>query len=465
MPAKKGKASRKKMTQAEYAKLSVAKQVENLISAIESSEKLPWRSVYQLMAPISMRKYVEARDRLESTNIPEAKHHDLAVRFAKFRGANALSVMAEGMARGKRAPIMGTYKYVTELLPDKYVSEGFERPHLKGAKSVAINSFFPLKKKDEETAQSKPDKPSKEEVGDDRTPMGFTAHYEFFIDDMHGVKFESFFRKQPEQSFDPDKLEELMHGVSAELGVPIEDGLAGKPACYVQRVNALTNEIVNCAVQLPPKESFVTLSEYYAAAFHELAHAAHAQMEPEVFSRELAPGSRFEGMTDKQIAAYKEIVAEFSSALLMIDTGVAIESEQKNSAAYVAQFKRSLRDLSAAGFEALVYRAGGKAQQVVSQMTSGSPYQSVNLEQYLQQRQERAEAAIQEHKERVAQWAGKEVDQLVPEDFPAYAKAEMGGFNPVAVLGDEAPESEREVARRPAPSPSPSGRTIAPSPG
>lgn len=102
----------------------------------------------------------------------------------------------------------------------------------------------------------------------------------------------------------------------------------GDRACYV---NMPTDTI-----KMPKKTAFVSMSDYYGAMFHELAH--WTKVEDRV-GRDLKIDDA------KQKYAFEELVAEISSCLLMIELGVPLAQEMlSKSAAYLADWLTRMED-------------------------------------------------------------------------------------------------------------------------
>lgn len=89
---------------------------------------------------------------------------------------------------------------------------------------------------------------------------------------------------------------------------------------------------------MPPREAFVTESEYYATLFHEMVHATG---HPSRLGRFCLPDrdSSF-GSPDY---AFEELVAELGARFLCAEAGIVNECAQNNSS-YIAGWLRILRD-------------------------------------------------------------------------------------------------------------------------
>lgn len=103
-------------------------------------------------------------------------------------------------------------------------------------------------------------------------------------------------------------------------------------------------------IQLPQQSSFVSVENYYATAFHELAHWTGAKHR---LDRDLSKGK-----FGNAAYAFEELVAEMSAAFLCADHG--IQGELRH-AGYIESWLKALRDDKTA-----IFKASALAQKAAS---------------------------------------------------------------------------------------------------
>jgi antirestriction protein ArdC len=150
-----------------------------------------------------------------------------------------------------------------------------------------------------------------------------------------------------EIEFDPnERAQEIIDGYVEGTGPPLHHG--GDRAYY----NVLAD-----AVTVPKQGDFDDGDSYYATVFHEFVHSTGHE-------------SRLKRIESVNFGsdpyAKEELVAEMGAAML---NGLAgIETREENSAAYVANWLRSLRDDSR-----LVINAAAAAQKAADWIVEGPP--------------------------------------------------------------------------------------------
>lgn len=87
-------------------------------------------------------------------------------------------------------------------------------------------------------------------------------------------------------------------------------------------------------IQMPARESFVTDADYYQTLFHEVTHSTGNARR---LARKAVGGSTF----GDHLYSEEELVAEFGSAFLMAEAGLAPDYE--NTAAYIDGWRRAIR--------------------------------------------------------------------------------------------------------------------------
>jgi antirestriction protein ArdC len=89
-------------------------------------------------------------------------------------------------------------------------------------------------------------------------------------------------------------------------------------------------------IRLPPKESFISVQEYYATAFHELAHwTGHGER-----LGRLNKNARF----GDSAYAFEELVAEIAGCFACNEVGIPQSSDLTNHTAYLASWLRVLQN-------------------------------------------------------------------------------------------------------------------------
>ena len=102
-------------------------------------------------------------------------------------------------------------------------------------------------------------------------------------------------------------------------------------------------------INLPKKETFHSVEQYYATAFHEAVHST---------SHETRLNRDLKGGFGKESYGKEELVAELGSAFLCAKTG--INSTIENQASYIDNWIKAIK-----GDSKLIVTASGKAQKAV----------------------------------------------------------------------------------------------------
>lgn len=151
------------------------------------------------------------------------------------------------------------------------------------------------------------------------------------------------------EAFDPatdDTADAIIQGYLTRYGVTLEH-IKGDEAFYSPAADR---------VQLPLREQFPNMAEYYSTAFHELTHSTGHRSRLDRLSRRAFFGN--------EEYSKEELVAEIGAASLLNYVGIETESSFKNSAAYIQSWLRALRNdkkmiVTAAG-------AAGKAFEMIT---------------------------------------------------------------------------------------------------
>lgn len=240
----------------------------------------------------------------------------------RYRGVNTLILTLASMTEGYTSPFWVTYKQA--------VANGWRLKDAKG-KGVAVVLFKPVTRKS--------DSGDEDDDGEDKQ--------ESFLLMRYYVVFNLDLVEVGEDSTVPLP-------VVPELGVfdPIDvaqnviDGMPSKPE--IQHAGDMAYYVVSQdKVVLPVREAFsADPADYYAVAFHELAHATghDSRLGRESLTTKEAWGG--------QHYAKEELVAELCSAMLCAETGIS--PNYVRSASYVSSWLRWADDnrreiISAAG--------------------------------------------------------------------------------------------------------------------
>ena len=106
-------------------------------------------------------------------------------------------------------------------------------------------------------------------------------------------------------------------------------------------------------IALPPKETFVSVAEYYSTLFHEMTHSTGHPTRLGIFSEDMKIAS-----FGSEEYSHEELRAELGSSFLCLESGIKCEDTQRNSSAYLANWARVLR-----AEPKILVSAAGKAQK------------------------------------------------------------------------------------------------------
>lgn len=115
-----------------------------------------------------------------------------------------------------------------------------------------------------------------------------------------------------------------------------------------------TDEIV-----CPCIEQFAVMAEYYSTLFHEMVHSTGHKSRLDRLNRVAAFGS--------EDYSKEELVAELGSAMLCNESGVETEFTVKNSAAYIQNWMKALKEDNT-----LIISAASKAEKAVDYIMKGA---------------------------------------------------------------------------------------------
>lgn len=114
-------------------------------------------------------------------------------------------------------------------------------------------------------------------------------------------------------------------------------------------------------VQLPLREQFPSMAEYYSTAFHELTHSTGHSSRLDRLSRKAFFGN--------EEYSKEELVAEIGAASLLNYVGIETASSFRNSAAYIQSWLRALKN-----DKKMIVTAAGAAGKAFELITSTGAY-------------------------------------------------------------------------------------------
>lgn len=445
------KARGPKRSQSQFKEDKIEQQVNALIESISSTGRLPWRNIYdKSFKPFSASKYVAAYKRLTNKGLEPQEAAVAARKVSHYAGAmTCMSLWAEAMKSRRSVCATGTPYFFKEILPKEYpeyiMPDATYTGVKKGEKTVSIGVFFPVKRNEEESPQNTGNGTEGEK--EEKTTMRFKAYNEIFVDQAVGINVNKFIAPGLNKENDLDEKNKLnismLFDIADRLRVPLIEGLAGDCAKFVRRAQREPDGSIHMIpeVLVPPLQSFISSEEHLAAGFHEFSHACHYRIEPEAFDN-VGKTGKFEGMNERQMDAYREVVAEFSAALMMIETDMVVGSAVENSANYVKGFLTDMASLSEAGKADMVYRASSMANRVMKELVDPDREVRVNIDQFIDKLDAERAAAIEHHNAKVADWSGKKPEELTGKDHAAFVNAIVDGFEP-KVAKEQAAHIER----------------------
>lgn len=158
------------------------------------------------------------------------------------------------------------------------------------------------------------------------------------------------------KSIDPDQIQEIPADETADAIISdyllrssvILEHVKGDDAFYSPHADR---------VQLPLREQFLNMAEYYSTAFHELIHSTGHSSRLNRLS-----GKAFFGNEEY---SKEELVAEIGAAALLNHVGIETPSSFKNSSAYIQSWLRALQN-----DKRLIVTASGAASKAFDLITA-----------------------------------------------------------------------------------------------
>lgn len=431
----------KKVPPSERIATSQEKQFDAFLQTIKSIGRTPWSSVYDYsFKPYSASKFLENMQKLKALDIPEEQKYKAARDHAGYSRLNGMSLWLKACENRYKFCATGTNYFFKTRLPNEYpeyVQPGATYTGVrKNEKMVALNSFFPVYKKDSE-GNVLVDAAGKKRL----ERIGNRLWFECFVEQAVGLNLNKFAGPPVVVSNNVESVMALAIDVSERLGVPIKDVPAGSYASFSLGKKELpdgSSSLEALYVQTPPIQSYTSPGEYACALAHEFAHASHFKLEPEAFdTADGREGTKFEGLSDSAMSAYKEVVAEFTAASIAMETGILTRAELQNSAAYIKNFTSSLEALGAEKKFDLLYRAASIADRVMEFMIDNKFSRTLDIDVYISQLEADAQKEVENYNLSVASWAGKEVGDLTNEDRIGFVKAQVEGFEPKPIPAEQ----------------------------
>ena len=183
-----------------------------------------------------------------------------------------------------------------------------------------------------------------EETGE-RKEITFLRYYNVFhIDQCEGVT-----AKHTTETAFPDGAEtleaaqEIIYDYLSREGVKLSHS-EGDRAFY----RPATDEVV-----LPIRKQFVSTAEYYSTAFHELTHSTGHSKRLNRLDKTAFFGS--------EAYSKEELIAEIGASALVNAVGLETDHSLRNSAAYIQNWLKALRD-----DKRFIVSASGKAEKAVN---------------------------------------------------------------------------------------------------
>ena len=183
-----------------------------------------------------------------------------------------------------------------------------------------------------------------EETGE-RKEIPFLRYYNVFhIDQCEGVT-----AKHTTETAFPDGAEtleaaqEIIYDYLSREGVKLSHS-EGDRAFY----RPATDEVV-----LPIRKQFVSTAEYYSTAFHELTHSTGHSKRLNRLDKTAFFGS--------EAYSKEELIAEIGASALVNAAGLETDHSLRNSAAYIQNWLKALRD-----DKRFIVSASGKAEKAVN---------------------------------------------------------------------------------------------------
>ncbi|HUV84108.1 MAG TPA: zincin-like metallopeptidase domain-containing protein [Methanosarcinales archaeon] len=187
------------------------------------------------------------------------------------------------------------------------------------------------------------EKNSKGELKEKTIP--FCRYYTVFnLEQTEGIEYSN--PEIPDREFTPIEAAEKV--VEAWEAKPVIEHM-GNRACYSPSKDIVT---------MPPKESFISDTGYYATLFHELSHSTGHETR---LNRDL---QNFFGDHEYSV---EELIAEISACFLCSDCGIDTDQVITNTTAYCQSWVSKLKDKPQ-----MIISAASKAQKATNMILNQS---------------------------------------------------------------------------------------------
>lgn len=198
--------------------------------------------------------------------------------------------------------------------------------------------------------KEKTDDSGKVITGNDGKPLTeaipFLRYFNVFhIDDVEGVepRWKDYLPATPAQPI--EAAEQALKGYIARSGVGFENGKQDR-AYYSPALDRIS---------LPLMEQFAEAAEYYSTAFHEATHSTGHKSRLNRFT-----GDAANALFGSESYSKEELVAEIGSACILNELGIETPGSFKNSAAYIQNWLKALRN-----DKRMIVNAASKADKAV----------------------------------------------------------------------------------------------------
>jgi len=234
-----------------------------------------------------------------------------------YHGMNRVILACASEQSGYKSPYWTTFKGAQEL-------GGIVR---KGSHATFVSLWKELPRKGKD-GSPEIDAPSAKKAKDTYL---FCQYYAVFnLDQIGGITPEKLpahvrEREATKENRDPITTAEEIIAKMPKKPPIIHGGIA---ACYIPSADV---------IHLPPPEHFSSRAEYYATAYHELAHSTG---HPSRLDRPEIQSSRF----GSENYSKEELIAEFASNMLLSQSGIYHQKQFDNSASYCAGWLSALKN-------------------------------------------------------------------------------------------------------------------------
>lgn len=210
----------------------------------------------------------------------------------------------------------------------------------KGAKSEQVFFFKMLVKNERGTFDA-----SQVQVGENDTLIPVLRYFNVFnVADIEGIDFR--IEKLPVKK-DNERIEAADKVVSGYKNAPAIRH-ENKGRAYYSRIGDLVN--------VPPISNFVSADMYYSVLFHELVHSTGTENRTNRFVRTGNTQTQF-GSKEYSI---EELTAEMGAAYLNEYCGLNVDQTHEDSASYIENWLRQLRN-----DKRFIFKAAAESQKAV----------------------------------------------------------------------------------------------------